>query len=664
MSSRPCRNLSLLPMMLLLCLVGCDAGQTISGPIVPAPTPTNPNPGTGTSSKISGSLTVVTETTDDAAFSRTEVAPAGINVTGGRQLRLGEPPPPPRELIIDFTDKDEFQRFNLSASNESFSKTSVCNRTMSHLYAVRLKKDETPEGQRRRFDVEFAKVRAELKAKYDGKVEVYPNYIRTIQGTDPYQSIDVNDWYYKHQYQWHYDAIKVPGAWQAVKEVAATRPIIIAVIDTGVKKKHFEFARPDLFVDGYDFVRDVARANDGDGRDNDPEDPGDGKQPSFHGTHVIGTIAAMMNNGTDYEDPDNSEKNGGVTGIAPNVQIMPLRALGIGGGDDLDIEAAILYAAGLDNESGKKPARAADIISMSIGGPGESPRISSAVAKAIAKGLIVIAAAGNDDSANLSIPASLNDVIAVGAVTRTHTADDNSFDLSARGFPFRIKRSFYSNKGRNVELMAPGGETQYNERDGVFSTLWQRSQDPITGKLIEAPDYAFYQGTSMATPHLSAVVALMKTVNPEMTLRGARSILYATAVKPEELVRRDASAFFYGHGMIDAEEAVKLAQRLAKSTPIELTLLVTDVKSGKVIKLAKTRTTDNYAFVVDGLPAGEYTLSAGADLNGNQKFCEIGELCGTYNQALKLDGKTPQDNISFTVSMVLEKGKALTPAMQ
>ncbi len=175
-----------------------------------------------------------------------------------------------------------------------------------------------------------------------------PNYIRRPLATP-------DDEFYP--FQWHYTQIGLPEAWNVT---TGDSDVIVAVIDTGVVPTH-----PDLlgqFVEGYDFISDPQISRDGDGIDADPTDVGDlaiqGTTSSFHGTHVSGTVAALSDNGT------------GVSGVAWDVRIMPVRVLGQGGGTDFDITQGILYAASLSNASGQVPDQKADVINMSLGGAG------------------------------------------------------------------------------------------------------------------------------------------------------------------------------------------------------------------------------------------------------------------------------------------------------
>ena len=215
---------------------------------------------------------------------------------------------------------------------------------------------------------------------------------------------------------------------------------IVAVIDTGVVLSH-----PDLqgqLVDGYDFIKDPAVAVDGDGIDPNPDDPGDRFDPSgsssFHGTHVAGTVAAATNNAV------------GVAGVAFGAKVMPLRVCGRprslmeGGCDIYDIEQAVLFAAGLANDSGTVPPRRADVINLSLGGDIGSPAEQAIFDQAGAAGVVIVAAAGNlepGQSPYPTYPAAYPGLIGVGAV-----------DINKA-------RAYYSNFGSWVSVVAPGGNT-------------------------------------------------------------------------------------------------------------------------------------------------------------------------------------------------------------
>ncbi|MFT7554121.1 MAG: hypothetical protein ACI9LO_000433, partial [Planctomycetota bacterium] len=293
-----------------------------------------------------------------------------------------------------------------------------------------------------------------------------PNYIY-------YPQLVPNDQFYS--LQWHYPSINLPQAWDITTGSTAGNDVIVAVVDTGAFLTHPEFAGQ--LVSGYDFISSTSMSNDGDGIDANPDDPGDNGQvgsSSWHGTHVAGTVAALSNN------------NSGVAGIAWGAKIMPVRTLGIGGGTNYDIIQSIRFAAGLSNDSNTVPAQRADIINLSLGGPGYSQASQDAYNAVSAAGVIVVAAAGNDNNNQLFYPASYDNVISVSATD------------------FANNRAPYSNFGARIDIAAPGGNTGVDLNndgygDGVLSTL----VDDSSG--TRNPTFAFYQGTSMASPHVAGV---------------------------------------------------------------------------------------------------------------------------------------------------------------
>ncbi|MCG8382536.1 MAG: S8 family serine peptidase [Gammaproteobacteria bacterium] len=342
-----------------------------------------------------------------------------------------------------------------------------------------------------------------------------PNYIRQALATP-------NDTYYA--YQWHYPQINLPDAWDIT---TGSSNVIVSVIDTGVLLNH-----PDMvgqLIGGYDFISDPSIAVDGDGIDSNPDDPGDsdGTRPSsFHGTHVAGTVAAASNN-------DN-----GVAGIAWQSKIMPMRVLGRGGGTSYDINQSILYSAQLANDSNTLPPQKADIINMSLGGAGFSQADQDVITQARNAGVIIIAAAGNENTSSLSYPASYDGVVSVSAV---------GFDKS---------KASYSNYGTAIDIAAPGGETSVDLNadgyaDGVLSTAADDSNSLQY-------NYVFYQGTSMAAPHMAGVVALMKAVEPTLTPNQLDTLI-ASSMITEDLGTAGRDDLF-GHGLIDAYKAVTEVQ--------------------------------------------------------------------------------------------------------
>jgi serine protease len=340
-----------------------------------------------------------------------------------------------------------------------------------------------------------------------------PNYIRHPLFTP-------NDIHYDKQ--WHYPLINLPQAWDTTR---GSNDVVVAVVDTGILSEHPDMIGQ-LTTDGYDFISSTSISLDGDGVDPDPEDVGDDAAggSTFHGTHVAGTIAAATNNAL------------GVAGVAGNIRVMALRVLGKGGGTSDDIIEALYYAARiLPNAANNVPSQKADIINLCLGGPTWSQSEQDAITAAREKGVIVIAAAGNDSSSAPSYPAAYEGVVSVSAV-----------DAAKALAP-------YSNYGTKIDVAAPGGDfskdlNQDGYGDGVLST----GGDDSSGSIQYV--YNFYNGTSMAAPHMAGVVALMKSVNVDLT-PDILDALLAQGLLTEDIgpVGRDDS---FGHGLIDAYKAV------------------------------------------------------------------------------------------------------------
>ena len=354
--------------------------------------------------------------------------------------------------------------------------------------------------------------------------------------------------------QWHFPLVGLPDAWETT---TGDSDVVVAVIDTGILARH-----PDLegqLVDGFDFVRDPDTALDGGGIDPDPEDPGSsvgGGGDSFHGTHVSGTVAARGNNGL------------GVAGSAYGARVMPLRAIGAGGaGTSYDVDQAVRFAAGLPNDSGTVPAQRADIINLSLGGAPFDQDTQDLLREVRAAGVVVVAAAGNEASSAPFYPAAYEGVIAVSAV-------DTQRQLAA-----------YSNSGPAVDVAAPGGDgsTDFNGDgfpDGVLST------SGTVGATGVNFGYAFLTGTSMAAPHVAGIVALMKSVNPDLTPQDIDSLLVAGELSDDlGAPGRDNQ---YGHGLINAQRAVLSALQSTGSSPADNPRLAA---SASTLNFGGTRTT-------------------------------------------------------------------------
>ena len=351
----------------------------------------------------------------------------------------------------------------------------------------------------------------------------------------------------------------VPGFQSAWTTTTGSPSAIVAVLDTGVTL-HPELAG--RVLPGYDFVSTVVYANDGDGRDADPSDPGDWvsqqdlgnaafsgcerEDSSWHGTIIAGQIAAATNNGD------------GVAGINWDGRILPVRVAGKCGAEVDDIVDGMRWAAGLHVDGVPDNPNPARIINISFGG---SEPCSAAYQDAIdelfaAKGAIVVAAAGNEHGAPTR-PASCNGVVGVAALNRD-------------GF-----KSSYSNFGPTLKVATVGGDPTNIGAWGGFVGDTGLLTLINNGLTIPAEhDYAYLSGTSFATPLVSGIASLMLSVNPQLTAAqliegiqvSARPHVTSAAIEVcsnSNPGRCECTASTCGAGIADAQRAVWYAQGLA-----------------------------------------------------------------------------------------------------
>jgi len=297
--------------------------------------------------------------------------------------------------------------------------------------------------------------------------------------------------------QWHMRQVGLPAAWK----LGQGRGAVVAVIDTGVTRV------PDLqgtrFVPGFNFVADNDKTDDDHG----------------HGTHVAGTIAQATNNGR------------GVSGVAFRAAIMPLKVLSSrGAGSMAAIAQAIRFAAD----------HGANVINMSLGGPFPVMPVRRAIEYAHGKGVVVVAAAGNDGRGQVGYPARYPDVIAVAATQWDETT------------------TFYSNWGKEIDIAAPGGNMRVDQNgDGKPDGILQNTIVPGGAR----NGYLWFMGTSMAAPHVAGIAALVVgagVTRPE----AVDAILVDTARKPKPVASASGRRIddHYGAGIADAEAALRKAR--------------------------------------------------------------------------------------------------------
>lgn len=310
--------------------------------------------------------------------------------------------------------------------------------------------------------------------------------------------------------------IKADQAWNTTNG----NGVVVAVLDTGYTD-HSDLVGN--ILQGYDFISSKTVAGDGGGRDADAHDVGDyyrADNSSWHGSHVSGTVAAVGNNGK------------GVIGVAYGAKVVPVRVLGRGGGYTSDIVDGIIWASGGSVAGVPANANPAEVINMSLGGSGAcSSTYQNAINGAVARGTIVVVAAGNSnaDAAGFT-PASCNSVINVAATNKSGT------------------RASYSNYGAKIDVAAPGGDSP-DCTTLIVSTGNAGTSGPTT------ENYTCLAGTSMASPHVAGVVALMQAVRTTPL----------TPAEVESILKSTLRAFPgsndkpIGAGIIDAAAAVSAA---------------------------------------------------------------------------------------------------------
>jgi serine protease len=344
-----------------------------------------------------------------------------------------------------------------------------------------------------------------------------PLYAEGVSGLGPV----AGQWYLRAPTDEVRSSLNIEPAWA----ITTGRPdVVVAVVDTGVRYEH-----PDLLavsvggnlLPGYDMISQTEMANDGDGRDPDPSDPGDwvsqaelsargsffrcasGPQASsWHGTQVSGLVAALTDNGL------------GMAGTAPGVHILPVRALGKCGGYDSDIIAAMRWAAGLEVPGVPKNPTPARVVNLSLGGDGAcSAAYQEAVDEVTANGTLIVAAAGNSTGHAVGVPADCRGVLAVAGLRHAGT------------------KVGYSSLGSEVGISAPGGNCVNNASGSACLYPILTTSDSgttVPAEPIFTDSYTTSLGTSFSAPLVSGAAALVLSVNPALTPLQVRDLLQAT----------------------------------------------------------------------------------------------------------------------------------------
>ena len=364
-----------------------------------------------------------------------------------------------------------------------------------------------------------------------------------------------NDPYYTDGIQWHLRtpaeggaaALNLPPAWERTRGSAAQ---VVAVVDSGALHGH-----PDLagkLLPGYDLISDLDTSNDGNGRDPDASDPGDWISPteadsaryplcpaedsSWHGSFIAGQIGAATHNGL------------GVAGVAWDTRVQPVRVSGKCGAWLSDVVDGIRWAAGLPVDGVPANPTPARVINVSFGGSSAcTATYQSAIDEAAAVGSLVVVAAGNENG-RLTRPADCAGVLAVGAVRQDGL------------------KTYYSNYGANLGIMAPGGPGAADHGPRLYSTANAGPRGPA------AHTYDSKDGTSFASPLAAGVATLMLSLNPALTpaqlvariQSGARAFPSSAAYPTCSLGAPidgpcNCTRETCGPGLLDADRALQLA---------------------------------------------------------------------------------------------------------
>jgi serine protease len=465
----------------------------------------------------------------------------GINSPSNAASSIVEPHPLAPAIIIKYKD---------SYSSKSVNESVKRSKDLGKAYGYNLNFKRMMSG-----DAEVVSVDIDLNKS--GKKDLNALVAELSKREDiEYAEIDAwiipyatpNDTAYNTQ--WHYfesaGGMRLPAAWDIT---TGSNSVVVAVLDTGYRP-HADLAAN--VVGQYDMISSTSNG-DGNGRDTNAQDPGDwtaagecgtgsaASNSSWHGTHVAGTVGAVGNNNND------------VTGVAWNIDLVPVRVLGKCGGSLSDIADGIRWASGLTVSGTPSNPNPADVINMSLGSGSPASCTSTyqnAINAAVGAGTTIVVAAGNSNSSSGYPPANCNNVVAVAATNR------------------KGGRAYYSNFGSVIDVAAPGGDgcqpnsnsapTSLSDCDGgIWNEANMIQSTYNTGTSNPGSDtIGALQGTSMASPHVAGLAALMYAVKPTTNPAEVESVLKSTARSFPNVSYHQCTTSNCGAGIVDAAAAV------------------------------------------------------------------------------------------------------------
>jgi serine protease len=469
-------------------------------------------------------------------------------------------------------------------------------------------------------------------------------------------------WYLRAPTSAVVSSIDIEAAWARTQGSAT---IVVAVLDTGVRFEHPDLGRVasgGKLLPGYDFVSATDVANDGDGRDADPSDPGDyttaaenseiingvkgtfwgcdpsgtgravGSASSWHGTNTASLVGAATGNGI------------GMAGTAPNVRVLPVRVLGKCFGNRSDIMAGMRWAAGIHVDGVPDNPNPAKVLNMSLGGGTCNAAYQEAVNDVIAAGATIVASAGNSEGGALEAPANCTGVIGVTALRHVGT------------------KVGFSSIGPEAVIAAPGGNCVNNSGACLYPILVATnsgSQQAVSSTWSDSYDATY--GTSYSSPLVAGVVALMLSQQPALTPAQVRAAITSTArhfptsggtagipqcQAPSASTVQDecyCTTSTCGAGMLDAGAAVAAVGVAAPTARIRVSPATPT--AGAVVTLSASGSTPTGSSTITGY---DWTITDGG-----------GIVSGFNGSASSVTATlTPAASGSFTVTLAVQDGLA------